>query len=228
MNSDNKNTNTGGSGAHAEEPGYHTSGQDTTLQSSSESVSAPSETSEQRLTTPPPAIQAIGEKPGDANPALAETIGAEEGRVSTADLLRARETSEEQPVRGRGLQAYEDQSAGAQPDEFQNTDSGRPNWPDDRSEEPLEYMESPRANMPLGAGAPDVYDLSFKGRVDAEMDRSATQASANESHSGLSPVGNDAEEDKYEHREFERPEPPSDLDMIAPNMVNLPPEEDNG
>jgi predicted PurR-regulated permease PerM len=34
--------------------------------------------------------------PGDANPALAETEGLAEGRVSTADLLRARETGEAQ------------------------------------------------------------------------------------------------------------------------------------
>jgi hypothetical protein len=34
------------------------------------------------------------ETPGDANPALAETLAFEEGTLSTAELLRARETGE--------------------------------------------------------------------------------------------------------------------------------------
>lgn len=232
MNSDNQNTgtdnnSTSNSGAQAGEPGYHTSGQDKMLQSSSPAVSAPGETSEQRLTDPPSIIRSLGEKPGDANPALAETIGEEEGRVSTADLLLARETAEERPVLGRGLEAYEDQSAGARPQEFQDADSGRPNWPDDLSAEPTEYMQSPRANMPFGTGGSEYFDVNFKGRVDAEVDRSATQAEANASHSGLPAVGYDAAEDTYEQREFGRPEPPSDMDMIAPGMVNLAPEDDD-
>lgn len=223
MNSDNKNANTDDMSA---EPGYHTPGRDTTLQSSSAAVPVPRETSEQRLTEPQPSV--AGETPGDANPALAETIGEEEGRVSTADLLAARETAEERPVQARGLPSYQDQSTASQPDEFQNADSGRPNWPDDLQVEPTEYTESPRADMPLLAGAPDVYDLNFKGRVDAEVDRSATQAAGSESRSGLSPVGHGSDEDNYERRDFERPESPSELETFAPGMVNLPPEEDNG
>lgn len=233
MNNDDRNMNSGvsnmsGSGAQSEQLGYHTAGEDTTLQSSGDAVPVPIETSEQRLTDPQPVIQSIGEKPGDANPALAETIGMEQGQVSTADLLLAREVAEEQPVRGRGLESYGDQSAGAQSDEFQNTDAGRPNWPDDRNVEPAEYVESPRADMPFGTGAPEYFDVNFKGRADAEIDRSVTQASASDSRSGLAPVGADVTEDKYEHREFDRPEPPSDMDLLAPGMVNLAPEDDNG
>jgi hypothetical protein len=40
-------------------------------------------------------------------------------------------------------------------------------------------------------------------------------------------VGLDAEEDKYEQREFGRPQPPSEMEMFAPGMPNLPPTEED-
>jgi len=213
-----------------DEPDYYVSGQDEVLQSSSEAVPAPSLTEEQRLSNPGFSYQSTGETPGDSNPALAETVGAEEGRVSTADLLRARESAEEAPVIGRGLPAYEDQSTAGSPraDEFQNAEGARPNWPDDRREDPIEYMTSPRANTPFGAGVEGNQGLNEKGLIDAATDRNATQASKNESRSGLPPVGFSSEDDKYEHREFDRPAPPSEMDEMAPGMVNLPPEDNNG
>ncbi|HEX8219374.1 MAG TPA: hypothetical protein VF914_09190 [Chloroflexia bacterium] len=213
-------------GPQAGQPGYHTPGQDTTLQSTSEAVPTPDQTSEQRLDDPKPYIEAINATPGEANPALGETVGAEQGTTSTADLLLAREAAEERPVRQEGVRPYQDQSSGSRPDEFQDGDSGRPNWPDDKQEDPINYMESPRAYMPMGTGATDFYDRSFQGRVDAEVDRSSTEAEKGESRSGLPHVGLDAEEDKYEQREFGRPQPPSDMETFAPGAPNLPPRDD--
>lgn len=219
--------NSSGRGPDAGMPGYHTPGQDTTLQSTSEAVPTPANTSEQRLDDPKPYIESIDETPGDANPALAQTVGVEQGTTSTADLLREREAAEERPVVQDGLRPYQDQSSGTRPEQFQDADSGRPNWPDDKQEEPINYMESPRAYMPMGTGATDFYDRNFQGRVDAEVDRSSTEAEKGESRSGLPHVGSDAQEDKYEQREFGRPTPPSDLEMFSPGSPNLPPEDDD-
>ncbi|HEX9988160.1 MAG TPA: hypothetical protein VGE45_06740 [Chloroflexia bacterium] len=205
--------------------GYATPGEATIEQSTSSAVPAPSQTSEERLTTPQGTIQSIGETPGDANPALAETLGAAQGQVSTADLLRAREGAEEQGLRAAQAEAYADQASGVA-SEYEDTDAGRPNWPNDRREEPVEYMDSPRADMPLGAGTADKWGIEAKGRVDWTMDRAGTQASAGESRSGLPPVGMNAEEDKYEEREFGRPTEASEIDQIAPGMVNLPPKDE--
>jgi hypothetical protein len=221
------NQNNSGTGPEAGQPGYHTPGQDTTLQSTSEAVPAPDRTSEQRLDDPKPYIEAIDATPGEANPALGETVGFEQGTASTADVLRAREVAEELPVRQDQVRPYQDQSSGTRPEQYQDMDSGRPNWPDDKQEDPINYMESPRPYMPMGTGATDFYDRSFQGRVDAEVDRSSTEAEKGESRSGLPHVGLDTEEDKYEQREFGRPQPPSDMEMFAPGMPNLPPEEED-
>src|SRR5438128_1954830 len=97
----------------AELPGYDTPGEDSIMRSTSRAVPSPSKTSKQRLTPPDPVIESLGETPGDANPALAETVGAEQGQVSTADLLRARETAEEQRPRATGnIHPYQDQGPG--------------------------------------------------------------------------------------------------------------------
>ncbi|HUP28079.1 MAG TPA: hypothetical protein VM409_06560 [Chloroflexia bacterium] len=210
--------------------GYATPGEDRVAQSSSSAVPSLDTTSEERLTTPKPVIESIGETPGDANPALVETIGSAQGQTSTADLLMARESAEEQGLRGAGAAAYQEQSQGGNlPKEFAQTDSGRPNWPDDRQQAPTEYMESPRANMSFVPSSIDKMGggSSFDARVDRTMDRAGTQASAQESRSGLAPVGMTADEDKYEEREFGRPSPPSDIEMAVPDMVNLPPENED-
>src|SRR5215210_2225055 len=122
--------------------GYHTPGQDKIVQSTSQAVPSPSKTSEQRLTDPKPVIESLGETPGSANPAREETIAAEKGQASTADLLRARETAEEQYPRATGnIHPYQDQGEGDAPDEFEQTDTDRPVWPNDRQQNPIEYME---------------------------------------------------------------------------------------
>lgn len=217
-----------GTGQQANMPGYHTPGQDSTLQSTSEAVPTPGQTSEQRLDDPKPYIEAISATPGEANPALGETLGAEQGSTGTADLLMAREAAEERPVREDGIRGYQDQSAGSRPEQFQDADSGRPNWPNDKQEEPINYMEAPRPYVPLGTmGGTDFHDMNFRARIDAEVDRSSTEAQKGESRSGLPEVGLDAEEDKYEQREFGRPSPPSEMEMFAPGMPNLPPTEED-
>jgi hypothetical protein len=214
----------------AKGPGYETPGSDTILHSNSPDVPSPSETSRERLTAPDPVIRSLGETPGDSNPALDETIGFEQGQGSTADLLRARETAEEEGVRARGdAHPYQDQGPGDAPDEFARSDTGRSAWPDNREEDPIEYMESPRADSSLMAGSPDKPgdDLTMKGRIDETVERGSTEAAAREIRAGLTPTGFSAEEDIYERREMNTPSEPSDLDRIAPGMLNIPPEEDN-
>lgn len=218
-----------GAGHLSERSGYATPGADEIIESSSRAVPSPSRTSEERLQGPKPVIESINETPGDANPALVETVGVEEGRLPTAEALRTREAAEEEHLKAAQAQAYQDQGLGATPGEFEQVDTGRPNWPDERLQAPMEYMESPRADSSLMSagvgGAPDVFDINFKGRVDATMDRDSTQAAAQESRSGLAPTGYSPEEDKYERREMERPTEPSDLDRTAPGMINLPPRD---
>lgn len=209
--------------------GYGTPGEDNTIRSTSPAIPSPSKTSEERLQGPKPVIESLGEKPGDANPALRETVSKEKGQATTADVLRARETAEEQPVRAKGIEyPYQDQGMGATPSEFEQTDTGRPNWPDDRLESPMEYMESPRADASFMGGTLDKPIVDLKPRMDATVDRASTQASEFESRSGLPSVGLDADEDKYENREMRKPTEPSDLDRIAPGMINVPDEESNG
>ena len=209
--------------------GYETQGEDKVVESRSSAVPSPTQTSEQRLDAPKPVIESIGETPGSANPALAETVGTSQGQVSTADMLRARETAEEQGLKEVGALAYAEQSQGGnKPQEFTQTDSGRPNWPDDRKQAPAEYMESPRADSSYFPSSIDKGGgPAFTGRVDSNIDSLSTQASAQESRSGLAPVGMNADEDNYEEREFGRPAPPSDIETLASGMVNLPPEDEN-
>jgi len=204
--------------------GYETPGADQIVESTSSAVPSPSVPSEERLTTPKPVIESIGETPGDANPALVETVGAAQGQVSTADMLRAREGAEEQNLRAADASIYQDEG-GSTFTRMEQADSGRPNWPDDRREAPLEYMTSPRADAAVMSGDAAIGDHNLRARVDATIDRDSTHASAQESRSGLPPVGLHEEEDKYEEREFGRPQPPSDLEMTGGAMVNLPPED---
>jgi hypothetical protein len=207
--------------------GYATPGKDDVIESRSLAVGSPGEPSEQRLQGPKPTIESISETPGDSNPALSETVGAEEGQTSTADLLRARETAEEQNLRGTSRQMYADQLPGSNPQAFEHTDAGRPNWPDDLQEDPMEYRESPRAYSSITTGVEPIDATTMQGRVDAVSDRAGAEAAARESGSGLAPVGYDAAEDEYERREMHTPTQLSDLDLIAPDMLNIPPDDDD-
>lgn len=208
-----------------QEPGYETPGADTVIYSNDAGVPSPSETSDQRLQKPKPVIQSINETPGDANPALNETIAAEQGKADTADLLRARESAEGQQLRKAGAQIYEDQPPDAEPAAFEQEDGGRPTWPDNREEPPIEKMESPHSEASYMAGSPDYLGLNWKGRVDEEMDRNAKQAAAQDSPAGFSTAGQSPEEARDEQLEMDHPTPQSDADRLMPGMVHLPPED---
>jgi hypothetical protein len=64
------------------------------------------------------------------------------------------------------------------------------------------------------------------GRIDAQMDVKRSQAAAGESRSGLAPVRDSVRDTgfDYEQHEFDKPAPPSDLDRVAPDMPDIPPE----
>jgi hypothetical protein len=216
---------------------YDSPGEERLRTSTSPAAPVPSKTSGERHQAPDPYLSNLGgATPGSDNPALDHTRNHALGQASTADLLRAREAAEEEYLRRGGSEGAvpntpigQDQLQGLRPDEFQDRDAGRPNWPDDRQQAPLDYMDSPRADMPLASGSADTLDMTIKPRMDAAVDRASTQASAQESRSGLAPVGMNAEEDKYEQREFERPAPVSETEMMAPKMKNIPSEdEENG
>lgn len=174
-----------------------------------------------------------GSGPGSDNPALEETYAEQSGEISTADLLRAREGAEEQILRQQGAEMYADQSATARPDEHRDADAGRPNYPADRDRNPGEYMESPRADAAYlggsGAGGGSGQDtIQLEAQADALADRAGTEGARGESPVHLSSPGADTEAEIYAEREWTQPTPPSEMDMLAPGMVNLPPEDDNG
>ncbi len=225
---DNKKTNqrTGQSGS-SERPGYETPGRDAIEQSTSAAIPSPTETTEQRIQAPQPAIKSINETPGDANPALAQTIGEEQGTVSTADMLRARESAEERGPRRIDAEIYQEQPPqGANPSELRTTDSGRPNWPNDQRnyiEEEEDFTNVQEDFMAGTAGE----SLTLAGRADAVEDQAGRLSAAREGGSGLPPVGFNAAEDTYEQEEMRTPTPDSDLDRIAPGMINLPPDNDD-
>ena len=227
---DRSNNRAGQPGAGSYE-GFATPGTDSIVESTSEAVPSPSRPSETRADAPKPVIESLGASPGDANPALAATLDAQHGGASTAEMLIARESAEEDRLRTAGAGAtdaiYQDQQRGVASQEYLDSDSGRPNWPDDRQREPMDYADAPRANVPLGAGNVNALDLSLRGRVDATVDRNSTEASMGESRSGLPIIGRNEDEETYERREMDRPTPPSDMDLIAPEMSNLPTEDDD-
>lgn len=207
--------------------GFNTPGSDQIIESTSEAVPSASRTTEERLPSAKPAIESLRETPGDANPALAETTGFEQGSASTADLLRAREVAEERLPRTAGVEPYQDQGANAAPQEYEDTDTGRPTWPNDQTQEPMENLDAPRGHMPLGASTGQT-DLNLKGRLDAAAEREETLSASDETRSGLSPVLDNVDEAIYEREEMGRPTESSDLDRIAPGMVNLAPEDEDG
>jgi len=144
--------------------GYDTPGEEQIISSSSEAVPSPSETSRQRMEAPDSFIGGeVNEKPGDDNPALNETIGFEEGKISTADFLRARESAEEQTSGDFDNRMYADQgvtrgTTGQAPDDINQLDSpdlatydrGELDVPDEPSELDMPDLRSP--NVPSEDG----------------------------------------------------------------------------
>jgi hypothetical protein len=118
-------------------PGYETPGEDKIIKSKSDAVPSPSATSEQRLQPLDSFIGGrVNEPPGDANPALDETIGYEKGQTSTADLLRAREGAEERVPRSLGKEMYADQTT------HKRVDVGLSGDPEEEIYERREFTES--------------------------------------------------------------------------------------
>ncbi|HET9496126.1 MAG TPA: hypothetical protein VFR15_18015 [Chloroflexia bacterium] len=212
--------------------GWENPGQERIMDSSSEAVPSPSRTSDERIEAPDPYIESIGERPGDANPALGETLAHNEGTGSTADMLRAREAAEEQHLRQAGGHMYADQAPNTRPDEWEDADKGRPNWPNDRQEHPVEYMDSPRIEAAYGATGAGGGTGQDKQQLEAEVDRltsyEGSVAGQAEARSGMPQIGAHPDEDIYERREMGRPSEPSEIDRLAHGMVNLPPEDEDG
>jgi hypothetical protein len=147
MNDDKNQTNDKG------KPGYETPGEDTIIKSKSDAVPSPRETSEQRLQPPDSYIGGeVNETPGDANPALDETIGYEKGQTSTADLLRARESAEERIPRAMGKEMYADQST------KERVTVGLSGDPEEEIYERREFTESdePDEIDMMGLGGPEL------------------------------------------------------------------------
>jgi len=171
-----------------------------------------------------------GSGPGSDNPALEETYAEQAGEIPTADLLRARESAEEQIMRAQRAEMYADQSPTARPGEQTDSDAGRPNWPADRDRSPGEYMEAPRADAThlsgSGSGGTGQDTIQLQGEVDALADRAGSEQAKGELPGGTN-LGGDPANDVYSEREWGRPAPPSEIDMLAPGMTYLPTEEDD-
>jgi hypothetical protein len=196
--------------------------------STSPAVPSPRRAGDDHLTTPPSTVEATGEEPGSANPALEETVALSQGQASTADLLRAREAAEEELQRQAGAEApvYTGRPSSTTPDEFEVKDAGRPEWPHDRERPPVTEMRPPHVDSSYLGGTVGTADPQMVGRIDAQMDVKRSQAAAGESRSGLAPVRDSVRDTgfDYEQHEFDKPAPPSDLDRVAPDMPDIPPE----
>lgn len=219
--SDNRNMTNAGSGGPPEGAGYDTPGRDETIRSTSPAVGSPGETSEQRLTTPQPVIRSINETPGDANPALKETEAAEKGEMTTAELLLARETAEEEFSRSAPASEYQDQNM--ENPGFNATDSGEPSFPYKYQEEATaKSMDSPDLQESFIGATGGVGALDLRGRAERVEERAGADTQYTDAMAGEGPYGAKAQELDYSGPETPVPGPPSDLDEIAPDMRNIP------
>jgi len=173
-----------------------------------------------------------GSGPGSDNPALNETYAEESGDISTADFLRARESAEEERLRQEQTQIYADQTRSQDPRGRRDTGDGSGAWPVDGEQSPAEYMDAPRAESSLLGGSAGsgvgMNTIELEGEVDAMNDRVAADAARNESPVRLgSPDPADPQADFYTRREYVQENPPSDLDVLAPGMAYLPPDDED-
>ncbi len=173
-----------------------------------------------------------GSGPGSDNPALAETYAEESGDISTADFLLARESAEEERLRQEQAQIYADQARSQDPRGRRSSGNKSGGQPLDGEQGPAAYMDAPHADSSYlggsgGEGA-GMSTIQFEGEVDAMNDRVGADAARNESpvHLG-SPDPADMDADFYTRREYDRDNPPSDLDLLAPGMSYLPPKDKN-
>jgi len=214
-----------GQSSAPEGTGYSTPGRDSIVQSGSPAVPSPSETSEERLTAPRPAIQSLGETPGDANPALSETVAAEEGQGTTADLLRAREAAEEQYLRDAQAHVYQDQGPDTLDRQFSRTDSGQPEFPFAHQEDAsARTMDSPDVQESFEGMSQGVGSLDLRARAERTIDRAGDQTAYTDAMAGQGPFGRKAEEYDAEGPEMQGSALPTDIDIVAPEMKNIPDE----
>jgi hypothetical protein len=118
------------------------------------------------------------------------------------------------------------------PEEWTDTDKGRPNFPLDRQEQPIEYTDSPRIESSYGAtgagGGTGIDSQQLEAEVDRMMAHESNVVNKAWSRTGMPQIGSDAQEDKYAEREVGRPAPPSEMDMFSHGSPHLPPEEEDG
>lgn len=212
-------------GGPPEGSGYSEPGRDEILQSNQPTVPSPKETANQRLTTPDSYIKSINEKPGDANPALNETAGEEQGTMSTADMLRAREGAEEQYMRRAQEQMYQDQPRDTNDAQFNRTDTGQPDYPfkyqETATPQQLDSVELQEdfEGMDQGIGSMDL-----RARAEAMMDRDGPETVYTDALHGEGPYGQKARELDIEGPEAGGYSVPNEIDEIAPDMKNIPSE----
>lgn len=174
-----------------------------------------------------------GSGPGSDNPALAETYAEESGDISTADFLLARESAEEERLRQERAQIYADQARSQDPRGRRGKGKKSGGRPQDGEQGPAAYLDAPHADSSFlgGSGGEGVgmSTIEFEGEIDAMNDRVGADAGRNESPAHLaSPDPNDRSADFYTKREYEQSTPPSDLEVLAPGMSYLPPQDKKG
>lgn len=162
-----------------------------------------------------------GSGPGNDNPALEETYEEQAGEITTAQFLAARESAEEQRMRNQGAEMYADQSPTAGSRQDANSDLT-----------PGENLESPRAEGSFlsgsGSGGTGQDTMQLEGEADALVDRAGFDAARGALPDNVPNVGGDAQGEIYAEGEWGQTNEPSEMDMIAPGMVYLLDEEDDG
>lgn len=203
--------------------GYETPGQDRVLQSNSPAVPSPSRPSEEKLTTPKPYLQSIGEQPADANPALGETAAAERGQASTADMLSARETAEEQYLRDAQAHVYQDAGPDAINPQFSSSDTGQPDLPFQYQEDAsAESLDSPDVQQDFESLSGGVSSQNLRARSEALTDRAGSETVYTDAMSGQGPFGQKADELDISGPEMTHKFVPNDAEI--PPMKNIPDE----
>lgn len=213
----------GGQGSPPEGAGYQTPGEDRLLQSNSPAVPSPSRPSEDKLTTPRPYLRSIDEQPADANPALPQTVAEGQGQANTADLLRARETAEEQYLRDAQAHIYQDSGPDAINPRFSSTDTGQPDVPFQHQEDATtESIDSVDVQQDFQSMSGGVGGMNLRARAEAMMDRDGPETAYTDAMSGQGPFGRKADELDISGPETTHKFVPNDSEI--PPMKNIPDE----
>lgn len=223
MDTNNRGQDAGQGQAPPEGAGYQTPGGDALLNSNDPDIVPPTRTSAERLTTPKPLIEKISERPADANPALNETRAAEQGEMSTADFLRARETAEEQYLRDAQAHIYQDAGPDAINPRFSETDTGEPDSPYNYQENATgRSIDSPDVQQDFESLAEGVGGLNLRARAEAMLDRDGPETAYTDAMRGQGPVGGNADELDTSGPQMTHGFVPNDA--ITTEMKNIPDE----